>query len=108
LSPENANTCADLIGLARSNSFAVGDSSGKAVFVVAEGKATSTDVSVVERGIEAERSARKAVCRRWGRMVMLVFTPVAVSSSGRLRTWRVIWTRVRGMRRVRIMLRRVL
>jgi hypothetical protein len=37
-----------------------------------------------------------------------VLTPEEASSSGRLRTCRVIWTRVRGIRRVRIMLRSVL
>jgi hypothetical protein len=33
------------------------------------GKAITTAVSVVERGIEAERRARSAVWRRCGRMV---------------------------------------
>lgn len=33
------------------------------------GIAMRTDVRVVERGIEAERRARRAVWRRWGRMV---------------------------------------
>lgn len=65
-------------------------------------------MSVVESGIDADSKLRKAVWRRWGRIVRLVFTPVDVSSSGRLRTWSVIWTRVRGMRRVRIIERRVL
>jgi hypothetical protein len=65
-------------------------------------------VSVVESGIDADSKLRYAVWRRCGRSVRLVFTPVDVSSSGKLRTCRVIWTRVRGMRRVRIMLRSVL
>jgi hypothetical protein len=40
-----------------------------------------------------------------GRTVLM---PVVSSSSGRVRTWSVICTRVRGMRRVRMMLRKVL
>lgn len=35
-------------------------------------------------------------------------TPVELSSSGRLRTWRVTCTSVRGMLRVKMMLRSVL
>lgn len=73
-----------------------------------EGKAMSTEVRVVERGIEAERRARRDVWRRWGRsrrvclrlatakhfrfqkILHTVSTPIDASSSGRLRTCRVI------------------
>lgn len=51
--------------------MAVGETSGvDGVLGDAEaGKATSTEVRVVRRGMEAERSARRAVWRRCGRMV---------------------------------------
>lgn len=65
-------------------------------------------MSVVDNGIEADSKLRNAVWRRCGRSVRLVFTPVEASSSGKLCTCSVIWTRVRGMRRVRMMLRSVL
>jgi hypothetical protein len=52
--------------LARRSSFAVGESSGVEEVV---GRAITTDVRVVERGIEAERSARSAVWRRCERIV---------------------------------------
>jgi len=76
--------------LARSNSFAVGANRGVELFAVDEGYATSTLVRVVESGIDADSKLRKAVCRRCGRRVRLVFAPVYESSSGRVRTWRVI------------------
>jgi hypothetical protein len=53
------------MGFARRSSFAVGERSG----VEDVGSAIMTDVRVVERGIEAERRARRAVWRRCGRMV---------------------------------------
>lgn len=52
------------MGFARKSWLAVGDRSAE------EGEAgcaTITDVRVVDRGIEAERRARSAVWRRWGR-----------------------------------------
>jgi hypothetical protein len=85
-----------------------------------------TEVRVVNRGIEALSRARREVWRRWGRRVRdyLVLactcihkcyqwkrtelTPVDDSSSGRLRTCSVICMSVRGMLRVRMLLRRVL
>ena len=113
-------------GFARSSSFAVGERRGGKAFVEGEeGCAIRREVRVVRRGMEAERRASRAVWRRWGRRVRdcdcqrfnarrklggerTVLTPVVLSSSGRLRTWRVICTRVRGIWRVRIMLPRVL
>jgi hypothetical protein len=61
-SPANANTCTLFIAPARSISFAVGETSGAEDV----GTAISTDVRVVERGMEAERRARRAVWRRCG------------------------------------------
>lgn len=52
------------MGFARSSWLAVGDTSGGDEET---GWAMRTDVKVVLRGIEAERSARSAVWRRWGR-----------------------------------------
>lgn len=108
----------------------MGDISGDAGVVrdTERGMAMRMAVRVVRRGMEAERRARRAVCRRWGRIVRdcfaislnvasqnegrgfwrTLFTPVASSSSGRLRICSVSCTRVRGMRRVRIMLLSVL
>jgi hypothetical protein len=63
-SPANANTCTLFIAPARSISFAVGETRGAEADV---GSAMSTDVMVVESGIEAERSARSAVWSRCGR-----------------------------------------
>jgi hypothetical protein len=77
------------------------------VFVEAAGKATRTEVRVVERGSEAERSVSSAVWRRWGSSVKDVLTPIDESSSGSVRIWRVSCMRVRGRRRVRRMLRSV-
>jgi hypothetical protein len=51
------------MGLERRRSGAVGAMSGEEVL----GKAMRTDVRVVERGMEAERSERREVWRRWGR-----------------------------------------
>jgi len=58
------------MGFARTSSFAVGERSGGKEFVDGEvGWAMITEVSVVRRGIEAERRARREVCKRCGRTV---------------------------------------
>ncbi len=44
-----------------------------------------TEVRVVDKGMEADRSERYAVWRRCGRSVSDGFTPVDVSSAGRER-----------------------
>ena len=95
------------MGFARSSSFAVGD---ERIEDDEDGMAIRTEVRVVDRGIEAETRASTAVWRRCGRMVRLclrrqycttdrnghrwwshtVLTPVAASSSGKLRICSVI------------------
>ena len=58
------------MGFARRSSFAVGERSGGKEFVIGEaGWAMITEVGVVRRGIEAERRARREVCKRCGRTV---------------------------------------
>jgi hypothetical protein len=47
----------------------VGERSGEAFVEEEEGCAIIMEVSVVRRGIEAERRASRAVCRRCGRSV---------------------------------------
>lgn len=105
----------------------MGDTSGVEAFDVGEaGMATRVDVRVVERGIDALRRARSDVWRRWGKrgrdchQLAYTFsvplftkqptgsTAIEPSSSGKLRTWSVICTSVRGIALVRMILRSVL
>lgn len=117
------------MGFARKSWLAVGERSGAEALLDGEaGWAMRTEVRVVRRGIEAERSASSAVWRRWGRSVRdcdwisgfelcgkmeggkkrTALAPAVLSSSGRLRTCSVICTSVRGIACVRMMLRSVL
>lgn len=76
-----------------------------------EFEATSTDVRIVRSGMELESRDRRAVCRRCGRRRRDVFRESRACSEisgGRECICRVIWMRVRGIWRVRIMVLRVL
>ena len=56
------------MGLERRRSGAVGARRGVVDLEVdLEGRAMRTEVRVVERGMDAERRARREVWRRWGR-----------------------------------------
>lgn len=69
------------MGCARKSCGAVGAMSG--VEAILAGNATSTHRSVVRRGMEEERRAKRAVWRRWGRMVRdCVFQLVFCSERG--------------------------
>lgn len=77
------------MGFARKSWLAVGNRSAEEG---GAGCATSTDVRVVDRGIEAERRARSAVWRRWGRRerdLGWLSAILAVATNSRLQTNRI-------------------